>query len=116
MGASLKRISEHEKKVYAIKKEIFSEVVLAWSLPSHPNLVQILGLTQDPLKIVMKFYEGGSLQNFIYRQLRRLKYEAITLHSIIILLQKMAEGIYWLHSKRIVHRDIAARNILLGRI
>lgn len=109
-------VSEYEKKMYALRKEIYSEVVLACSLPPHPNLVQILGLTRDPLKIVMSYYEGGSLQTFVYRQLRRIKYDQITLRSIIILLQKMAEGVVCLHAQKIVHRDIAARNVLLGRI
>ena len=104
------------KKIYARKKEIYSEVVLASSLPLHPNLVQILGITQNPLKIVMTYYEGGNLKDFIYRDRRKLKYDSITLNSIIVLMQKIADGILFLHNSKIVHRDIAARNVLLGHI
>ena len=109
--------AEIRKKIYSRKKEIYSEVVLASSLPSHPNLVQIIGITQNPLNIVMTYYESGNLQNFIYANYRRGRCaEDITLKSILHLFQKIADGISFLHINSIVHRDIAARNVLLGHI
>merc|ERR1712207_119671 len=115
-------VYEHDeqmrKRVYARKKEIFSEVVLASSLKSHPNLAEIIGITQNPLSIVMTFYEGGNLQHFIYSKCRKQQWtDNLTLQSIVLLLQKIADGLSFLHHKNmIVHRDIAARNVLLGRI
>ena len=115
-GLTEKQNAVLRKKIYSRKKEIYSEVVLASSLPLHPNLVQILGITQNPLKIVMSYYEGGNLKDFIYRDRREMKYDLITLNSIVILMQKIADGILFLHNNKIVHRDIAARNVLLGHI
>ncbi len=44
------------------------------------------------------------------------KNNKLTLHSILILMQKIAEGILFLHGNKIIHRNIAMRNILLGKI
>eukprot|EP00484_Ammonia_sp_Unknown_P011384 CAMPEP_0197078660 /NCGR_PEP_ID=MMETSP1384-20130603/213232_1 /TAXON_ID=29189 /ORGANISM="Ammonia sp." /LENGTH=515 /DNA_ID=CAMNT_0042517527 /DNA_START=94 /DNA_END=1639 /DNA_ORIENTATION=- len=106
-----------QKKIYARKKEIYSEVALACSLPDHPNLVRILGITRNPLKIVMAYYEGGNLKDFVYRDRRQKMYRGkIQLLSIVVLLRKIADGLLFLHNQKLVHRDIAARNVLLGLI
>eukprot|EP01083_Nonionella_stella_P090265 252199_1 len=113
---AIKTFNDCQQKQYARSREIYSEVVLASTMPSHPNVVQILGITRNPLNIVMSYYEGGNLQRFIYQRTRPREYSAITLNSIMNLMQKIADGLLFLHNNKIVHRDIAARNVLLGRI
>jgi len=91
--------------------------VLAATLPYHPNLCPIIGIAQQStsLKVVLRYYDGGNLQNFIYRD-RRTFAPRISMHSVLILLRGIVEGILCLHNHKMVHRDIAARNVLLGDV
>jgi serine/threonine protein kinase len=70
--------------------------------------VAVIGVCFNPLSLVMEFMPGGSLQNFLkdsekLEQSRKLKFAL-----------DCAKGVKHLHDRSIVHRDIAARNVLLG--
>jgi len=75
---------------------------------SHKNVVLFLGVCNNPLCIVTEFCEKGSLQ-------------AVLLDTSVILSQEVknkiildiASGMYHLSSEHIIHKDLAARNVLL---
>lgn len=46
-------------------EEFLSEAQLMCSLRPHDNVIQILGVCSQPLAIVTKYYENGSLLNWI---------------------------------------------------
>lgn len=85
----------------------------------HPNVVKFHGTatdfnkTQAHLKqpyvgLVFEFCERGSLHKALFEDQRRLN-----VSQKLNICQQMAEGMAYLHSKRIIHRDLNTRNILL---
>jgi predicted Ser/Thr protein kinase len=77
---------------------------------SHPNIVNFVGAARDggTICIVTEFCPGGSLyDHFIVQRDARAPAEALRT------LRDAANGIIHLHKERVIHRDIAARNVLL---
>ncbi|KAI1240447.1 hypothetical protein IHE44_0008870 [Lamprotornis superbus] len=75
----------------------------------HPNIVAYFGsyLRRDKLWICMEFCGGGSLQD-IYHVTGPLSEQQIAYVS-----RETLQGLYYLHSRGKMHRDIKGANILL---
>jgi serine/threonine protein kinase len=99
----------------------FSEALRLASL-QHPNLVMIHGAFIDRVtigtvmqrevprvSIVMDYCDGGDLRKY-YREQPDPLDEA----RVLQLLQPMLSGLAYIHSKRVVHRDIKSENVLLS--
>jgi serine/threonine protein kinase len=80
-------------------------------LTPHPNVLQILGYSYEgvlPL-LVLEYCNGGGLDEIIFDQLRPL-----SVVQQLNLIAGIARGILHLHNNNVVHRDIAARNVLVS--
>jgi len=111
--------AEWRKTIVAVKKlinmtrdptldvDFAKEIKLMTSLRSHPNVVTLLGVTSDPLSIILEFLDGGSLYSYLQsgQNIPEARIKAIILG--------IARGLYHLHKEKIIHRDVAARNVLL---
>ncbi|PRP82378.1 hypothetical protein PROFUN_10154 [Planoprotostelium fungivorum] len=91
-------------------QSFLSEVSILQSLRAHPNVVIFIGMTipPDPLSLVTEFCEGGGL----YELLRRREVDWDTKLKFI---QGIAQGMLHLHMEKVIHRDLAVRNILLSK-
>ncbi len=94
-------------------KEMKAEIVLASSIASHQNLVEIYGFRRNPFGVVMGYMGGDSVEKYVYRKHKKSIPEIM---ELLIILKKAASGFKFLHHHGLVHRDIAARNILLGTL
>ena len=85
------------------------EVSIMGKLPkSHPNLVQILGFSEEPRRcIVMKFYP------YSLRTLLNSVLSERTLGIRYAILSDIASGMHAIHSKHIIHFDLKPGNILI---
>jgi serine/threonine protein kinase len=92
-------------------EEFMREANLMISLPPHPNVVRMYGVSIDGTQpiIVMEYCAGGSLDKVLFDEKQQ-----ISLEQKIKWVQEIAEGVKHLHKHNIVHRDLAARNILLS--
>jgi len=74
----------------------------------HPNIVTIFEVNSDgdTPYIVMDYLEGEILENFIHSEGR------ISPERVIRILEKVADGLDYAHSKGIIHKDIKPSNIL----
>ena len=94
-----------QKELEDFKKE----ANLLKKLRNHRNVVAYIGITlpPQPLAIIQEFCGGGSLNTFL------AKHDNIDLSTIARWLKGIAVGMLHLHAEKIIHRDLATRNILL---
>jgi len=85
-------------------------------IPPHKNIVKFLGLIQHKgqFGIVMPYYELGNLKDILYgKREHRHELEPFTKWLLMI---DIARGLEHLHKHKIIHRDIASRNVLIEQV
>jgi len=89
-------------------KRFIQEARIAAAL-EHPNVITIYGLRIENKRIYMflEYLPGGSLKDLLDREGK------LPLPQAIKLISGVCEGLGRLHSRKIVHRDVKAENILL---
>ena len=80
----------------------------------HPNVLRLVGVSMDqrPWLAVLELAEFGDVRSFL-KTLKKSDFDLRAAEQVHLAAQ-VAYGLEYLHSERIVHRDIAARNILLA--
>ncbi|KAH3765766.1 leucinerich repeat kinase [Pelomyxa schiedti] len=101
------------KELISIGKEAFSEFhheVKMMSALTHPNIVQLFGVSHSPLALVMEYAPLGDLYHFIHSKRTEFPQALRVLISLDI-----AQGISYLHSMQppIIHRDLRSPNIFI---
>lgn len=78
---------------------------------AHPNIVRFIGIAaqRQPVMIVMEYVEGGDLLNHLKKQRN-----VLTSQQMMKMCQDVASGMAYLESKNCVHKELAARNCLVG--
>jgi serine/threonine protein kinase len=95
------------------RRVFMHEMELMRKLTPHENVVQLIGVVlSHPQWIVTEFCAGGALLGYL-RDLRARDMRLGRRQTIEMMLQT-ACGVQHLHQQHIVHRDIAARNMLLA--
>jgi PAS domain S-box-containing protein len=93
-----------------VLEQIRSECVLLQKCNGHPNIIKFIGMVHkgSTICIVTQFCAKGSLhQAFIVRR------DPYTHAETCRILRDAALGVLHLHREHVIHRDIAARNVLL---
>lgn len=76
----------------------------------HPHIIQLIGVCSDkPVYIVMELAKLGEMRAYLQNNQYRL-----TLVTTLTYAYQLSTAISYLDSKRFVHRDIAARNVLVA--
>jgi len=90
------------------------EARIAASL-SHQNLVQVFdfGKQGNSFYLVMEFVEGWNLAQTVAQM--RVRSIPVPLPVWRYWMEGMLDGISYLHSRKVVHRDISPSNVLLSR-
>ncbi|KAK6176108.1 hypothetical protein SNE40_014455 [Patella caerulea] len=101
---SLKNLPENEKQDTEKEVEVMKKT-------NHPNILSLkcYNVTEDYLYIYTEYCSGGDLQGL----LKDLKRPALPEKLIVCWLSQMADALKYLHSKRILHRDLKPPNIYL---
>ncbi|KAL3110296.1 hypothetical protein niasHT_016076 [Heterodera trifolii] len=103
-AVAIKEVSQTSTKEQI--KEFMNEARIMRQL-RHPNVIQFYGVAvgQEPLMIVMELAADGSLTTYLKQQRRSAR---VKLYMCL----GAAGGLDHIHSKGIIHCDVAARNCL----
>ena len=100
-----------ENEEEGIPSSALREISLLKTLKQHPNIVPLIDVIYKPkqqsLKIIFEYYEQD-LKKFISS-----KQYKIDEKKIKMIIKKIINGVCYIHSKRILHRDLKPQNILV---
>ncbi|KAF4522207.1 hypothetical protein B566_EDAN007358 [Ephemera danica] len=105
----LKRVELCEEDLQATAADGDKEVK-ALATCRHPLVVRYFESFQheDAVVIVMEYVPGGTLRAFLRRQLNLLDEQ-----FVIRVLAQLVSALLHVHARRLLHRDLTSRNILL---
>ncbi|EME27640.1 serine/threonine protein kinase [Galdieria sulphuraria] len=91
----------------------FHDEVNTLSKLRHPNIVLFMGACGRPpnVSIITEFCFGGN----VYNALRKPFWKKWTHVDLVYLARDAARGILYLHSNKIIHRDVKSQNLLLDK-
>ncbi|XP_034560621.1 focal adhesion kinase 1-like isoform X7 [Notolabrus celidotus] len=93
-------------------REKFLQEALTMRQFDHPHIVKLIGvITENPVWIIMELCTLGELRSFL--QVRKY---SLDLATLILFAYQLSTALAYLESKRFVHRDIAARNVLVSSL
>ena len=108
-----KRLDREESEKPNNMKRLSNEINILQTI-NHPNIVQIIELkkTKIYLYIITEFCNGGSLSNCLREYIK--KYQKPFPEEIVqYLMRQIVDAICYLHSEKIIHRDLKLDNILV---
>uniref|UniRef100_A0A1I8EH42 Uncharacterized protein n=1 Tax=Wuchereria bancrofti TaxID=6293 RepID=A0A1I8EH42_WUCBA len=96
---------DEEKQLEAFKVEVAS-----FKNTRHDNIVLFLGYTFDKHKlgIVMHYCKGRPLHQLLHEH-----YEKFNFTEIVHFATQICQGVSYLHTKRIIHKDLRTKNIFV---
>ncbi|KAI3656610.1 hypothetical protein MP638_005084 [Amoeboaphelidium occidentale] len=75
-------------------------------LNTFPHFCKIIGFTENPLSMILKYYPDGSLHSFLFsRNLLKI--------STVKVLKEIAFALKTMHSNFLAHCDIKTQNVLV---
>ena len=76
----------------------------------HPHIIRLIGIiSQSPVCIIMELAHLGEMRSFLQNNRSKLK-----LHTLIMYCYQLSAALSYLEGKHFVHRDVAARNVLVS--
>jgi tRNA A-37 threonylcarbamoyl transferase component Bud32 len=85
------------------------EVSLMEYFKKETNIAKILGYSEDPFAIAMKYYEHGSLRSWLVKRSGNVKSK----NHLIAFTWDIASGLFALHKKGVIHNDLKPDNVLI---
>ncbi|ESQ56095.1 hypothetical protein EUTSA_v10025537mg [Eutrema salsugineum] len=111
----------------AKNRDLFRQEVTVWHKLNHPNVTKFVGasmgttnlkiksadsensLPQRACCVVVEYVPGGTLKQYLIRNRRK----KLPFKVVIKLALDLSRGLSYLHSEKIVHRDVKTENMLL---
>lgn len=91
--------------------EKFLEEAFVMQQFDHPHIIRLIGICSEnrPVWIVMELAKHGEMRAYLQNNRHRLD-----LCTLIVYTCQLSTALSYLESKKFVHRDIAARNVLVS--
>ncbi|PAN17975.1 hypothetical protein PAHAL_3G169200 [Panicum hallii] len=117
-----------EQDIAAVRAA-FSQEVSVWHKLDHPNVTKFIGaimgardlniqtenghigMPTNICCVVVEYLAGGALKSFLIKNRRR----KLAFKVVVQIALDLARGLSYLHSKKIVHRDVKTENMLLDK-
>ncbi len=83
---------------------------------NHPNIVKLeeTKKTKDHYYLVMEYINGGGLSNCLKKYMEKHNKSAFPEEIVQYLMKQIIEALHYLHSRKIIHRDIKLDNIMVN--
>ena len=104
----------HEQHTVGTPLERFRQECEILRSSMHPNIIQYLGMYQDPdngLPVLLMELMEESLTRYLEQQPRVLPY-----HIQVNICHDITLALVFLHAKYIIHRDLSSNNVLLSGV
>eukprot|EP00158_Paraphelidium_tribonemae_P004042 Partr_v1_DN26531_c2_g2_i2_m3337 putative protein kinase kinase kinase len=82
------------------------EIALMNAFKTHPNIVRLLGYSENPYAVILKYYPKGSVSTWISSEKRQLS-------QVLSFLRDIAAGISALHNSGVAHCDLKPDNVFI---
>ncbi|KAK6153307.1 hypothetical protein DH2020_012946 [Rehmannia glutinosa] len=107
----------------------FTQEVVVWHKLDHPNVTKFIGATMGSAElniqtenghigmpsniccVVVEYLPGGALKNYLIKNRRK----KLAFKVVVQMALDLARGLSYLHSQKIVHRDVKTENMLLDK-
>ncbi|XP_024924946.3 serine/threonine-protein kinase STY13-like isoform X1 [Ziziphus jujuba] len=107
----------------------FTQEVAVWHKLDHPNVTKfigakmgsaelqiqtdngLIGMPSNICCVVVEYLAGGTLKSYLIRNMRK----KLAFKIVVQLGLDLARGLSYLHSQKIVHRDVKTENMLLDK-
>eukprot|EP01117_Protostelium_nocturnum_P005021 TRINITY_DN1814_c0_g1_i4.p1 TRINITY_DN1814_c0_g1~~TRINITY_DN1814_c0_g1_i4.p1 ORF type:complete len:1391 (+),score=458.45 TRINITY_DN1814_c0_g1_i4:84-4256(+) len=91
----------------AAVEDFLAEASVMKLLKPHNNVVGYVELTMKPLALITEFMKGGDLKNYLNKN------PTLSIKDRLQILLQVSDGMAYLAKEKLVHKDLAARNVLL---
>jgi serine/threonine protein kinase len=104
---------DNQNQEIAISREI--KTMNSMSNIKHPNIMEYFGcfIENNHYYLVLEYINGENLE--IYRDKYQMMNQNMNQDLIILILKGIVNGLLYLHSKKILHRDISPDNIMIDK-
>ena len=108
-----KRLDRAHSEKPENQKRIVNEISLLMKI-NHPNIVRLTDLkkTKSHIYIVMEYCNGGDLSHCL-KNYKLTHHRPFSEEIVQYLMRQIVDGLSFLHSKKIIHRDLKLDNILV---
>ncbi|EXX71596.1 Rad53p [Rhizophagus irregularis DAOM 197198w] len=100
-----------KEEINEANDEFVKELKLLREVKYHQNINRILGITKDSENyiLVLEYANGGNLRNYLKKNFVSLKW-----NNKVKMALDIASGLKFLHLRKIIHRDLHPKNILVN--
>ncbi|CAJ1450263.1 unnamed protein product [Effrenium voratum] len=107
-AAAVKFVPKKSFRQFSDLQRVFQEIQALRNL-RHPHIIRVLDVADHPDSIcfIMEFAAGGELRGYVEKRSFLEEEEARTLFKQIV------RAVHYIHSKKIIHRDLKLENVLL---
>mmetsp|Transcript_11022 Transcript_11022/g.20570 ORF Transcript_11022/g.20570 Transcript_11022/m.20570 type:complete len:529 (-) Transcript_11022:131-1717(-) len=107
-AAAIKFVPKKSFRQFSDLQRVFQEIQALRNL-RHPNIIRIMDVADNPDSIcfIMEYASGGELRGYIEKMKQLGEEDARSFFKQIV------RAVHYIHSKKIIHRDLKLENILL---
>ena len=96
-------------------KKYFENEIKILSHLNHPNIVKLEAVTKSHTNyfVIMEYINGGGLSECLHRYMQKY-HRAFPEEVVQHLMRQIIEALFYLHSLKIIHRDLKLDNIMVS--